>query len=69
MWALWLNRVGIILNFVAGFLVAPELLGIHRLEWADTKLEHLAIKGRARLNSGFYFPGGGGKSARGFEKG
>jgi hypothetical protein len=54
MWAVWLNRVGIILNFIAGFLVAPELLGIHRLEWADAKLERFAIKGRERLKSGAY---------------
>jgi hypothetical protein len=27
----WLNRIGIILNFCAGFMVAPELLGVSRL--------------------------------------
>jgi hypothetical protein len=26
----WLNRLGIIFNFLAGFLVAPELIGIRR---------------------------------------
>jgi hypothetical protein len=36
--AVWLNRIGIILNFLAGFMLAPELLGIERLrrleEWS-----------------------------------
>jgi hypothetical protein len=27
----WLNRIGIILNFCAGFLVAPEIIGTTRL--------------------------------------
>ena len=54
MWALWLNRVGIILNFVAGFLVAPELLGIRRLEWADARLKRFSEKGKARLQAGAY---------------
>jgi hypothetical protein len=31
MWALWLNRIGIVLNFLAGFMLAPELIGIERI--------------------------------------
>src|SRR5438552_568713 len=42
MWAVWLNRVGIILNFVAGFLVAPELLGIKRVEAVEEWLKQTA---------------------------
>lgn len=54
MWAIWLNRAGIILNFIAGFLVAPELLGIHRLEWADAKLNQFASTAKKRLKYGGY---------------
>ncbi len=28
----WLNRIGIILNFFAGFMVAPELFGVERIK-------------------------------------
>ena len=35
----WLNRAGIILNFVAGFLLAPELIGIERLQKLENKIE------------------------------
>ncbi|MFD2937075.1 hypothetical protein [Spirosoma flavum] len=35
----WLNRVGIILNFIAGFLVAPDLIGIDRLETFENRVE------------------------------
>lgn len=38
----WLNRIGIILNFLAGFLLSPTLLGLERLQrieaWAERKL-------------------------------
>ena len=52
MWAMWLNRVGIILHFLAGFLVAPELLGTHRLEWADARLKRFVEEQRRRRKSG-----------------
>jgi hypothetical protein len=38
----WLNRLGIILNFCAGFMVAPELLGTVRLEKFEKALEDKA---------------------------
>jgi uncharacterized membrane protein len=34
-----LNRVGIVLNFLAGFMLAPELLGVERLRKAEIYLE------------------------------
>jgi len=47
--AVWLNRIGIILNFCAGFLVAPELIGSERLSRGRMILEiraeqHLFVK-------------------------
>ncbi len=35
----WLNRIGIILNFLAGFLIAPELIGIERIRRLEALLE------------------------------
>ena len=35
----WVNRIGIILNFCAGFLLAPELIGIQRLQRFEKFLE------------------------------
>jgi hypothetical protein len=37
----WLNRAGIILNFLAGFMLAPELLGLHRLREFEAYLEQM----------------------------
>jgi hypothetical protein len=37
---LWLNRIGIILNFCAGFMLAPELLGTKRLLVIEAKTKH-----------------------------
>jgi hypothetical protein len=54
MWLVWVNRLGIVLNFVAGFLVAPELLGIQRLERAERSLETFTKKGRGWLEGGRY---------------
>lgn len=34
-----LNRVGIVFNFVAGFLIAPELIGIDRLKRWENAIE------------------------------
>ena len=44
MFAEWLNRVGIILNFLAGFLLAPELIGIDRIKKAEKKMESTGAK-------------------------
>src|SRR6478672_7188862 len=39
----WVNRTGIILNFFAGFMLAPELIGVDRLirfeKWLETKIQ------------------------------
>jgi hypothetical protein len=35
----WVNRIGIILNFCAGVLLAPELIGIQRLQRFEKFLE------------------------------
>jgi hypothetical protein len=40
----WLNRIGIILNFVAGFLLAPELIGLDRIRRFETRLEKTAAR-------------------------
>ncbi len=37
----WLNRFGILLNFIAGFLIAPELIGIKRLKKFEQRLEKI----------------------------
>jgi len=36
---IWLNRAGIILNFLAGFMLAPELIGLARLQRAEDRIE------------------------------
>lgn len=44
----WLNRLGIILNFLAGFLLAPELIGLERIRRFEERMEKSAsswIKG------------------------
>jgi hypothetical protein len=35
----WLNRIGILLNFLAGFLIAPELIGVERIHRFEVILE------------------------------
>jgi hypothetical protein len=35
----WLNRLGIVLNFVAGILIAPELIGRDRIRRAEERIE------------------------------
>lgn len=47
----WANRIGIILNFAAGFLLAPELLGLKRIEQAQTVLQKTIRKLRYFLES------------------
>lgn len=39
-----LNRIGIILNFLAGFMVAPEVIGLERLKSFENSLEKLSEK-------------------------
>lgn len=61
-----LNRIGIILNFLAGFLLAPELLGTERLKRIEDFLERLApriadsgihiISKTSQFFRDFYFP-------------
>jgi hypothetical protein len=40
----WLNRIGIVLNFVSFFLVAPEILGENRLIRIELRLQSLLVK-------------------------
>lgn len=35
----WVNRIGIILNFLAGFMLAPDLIGRERLLLIESKIE------------------------------
>lgn len=35
----WVNRIGIIFNFLAGFMIAPELIGIERLKRIELNIE------------------------------
>jgi hypothetical protein len=37
----WLNRIGIILNFCAGFMLAPELIGAKRLQRMELLMENV----------------------------
>jgi|GEM_PF-6740948 len=37
-----INRIGIVLNFLAGFMLAPELLGVERLRKAENSIESLS---------------------------
>src|SRR5438105_240637 len=37
----WLNRAGIILNFLAGFMLAPDLIGLARLKKFEAALERV----------------------------
>jgi hypothetical protein len=36
----WINRFGIIFNFIAGFLLAPELIGSKRLKKWENRIEN-----------------------------
>jgi hypothetical protein len=40
----WTNRIGIIFNFVAGFMLAPELLGKRRLLRFEVMIEAFLFK-------------------------
>lgn len=46
----WLNRIGIILNFCAGFMVAPELLGVERLTRIEIVIENSIEKFISSIN-------------------
>jgi hypothetical protein len=39
----WLNRIGIILNFCAGFMVAPELIGVSRLRKLEKRIKTISL--------------------------
>lgn len=53
MWDLWLTRIGIILNFFAAFLIAPDVLGQRRLEAWQQALDRLVGRALAALQRGF----------------
>jgi hypothetical protein len=56
MGAAWVNRIGIILTFLAGFMVAPELISIERINKFEDSLEKRMDRFRAWANR--MFPGG-----------
>jgi len=35
----WINRIGLILDFTAGFLLAPEIIGKRRLEMLEQRID------------------------------
>jgi len=47
----WLNRLGIILNFLAGFMLAPELIGIERLKKIELFLERVLLHVKSTLDT------------------
>lgn len=53
MWTAWLTRFGIILSFIAAFLIAPDLLGQRRLESWRAALARRAMYMLLKLKSGF----------------
>ncbi|HEX6371028.1 MAG TPA: hypothetical protein VF006_19075 [Longimicrobium sp.] len=46
----WVNRIGVILNFAAGFMVAPELIGLDRLRHLETRIERRLESIRSSLH-------------------
>lgn len=46
----WLNRIGIILNFFAGFMIAPELIGQKRLQQWEGRIERFAVHTRESIH-------------------
>jgi hypothetical protein len=46
----WVNRMGIILNFCAGFLLAPELIGVQRLQRFEKFLEESILRFRNAIS-------------------
>ncbi len=49
-----LNQIGIVLNFFAGFLLAPELLGQRRLKAFEMHLEKLLHKSHNHINTSIH---------------
>jgi hypothetical protein len=47
----WLNRLGIVLNFLAGFMLAPELIGLERIKNAEKFLQVFSIRSQDHLHS------------------
>lgn len=49
----WINRIGIILNFLAGFMLAPDIIGKENINFFEDKLEikinYLIIKTQVSL--------------------
>jgi hypothetical protein len=39
-----INRIGIVLNFIAGFMVAPELLGPNNVQKAEDLIEKILLR-------------------------
>lgn len=46
----WLNRIGIILSFLAGFMLAPELIGEERIKKFERTLEFISDSSYRRMS-------------------
>jgi hypothetical protein len=47
----WLNRLGILLNFIAGFLLAPQLIGVARIHRIENALERALGAAQHRVDA------------------
>ncbi len=47
----WLNRIGIILNFIAGLLITPEIFGAERIKKFECKLENALVLSSAKIDN------------------
>lgn len=45
-----INRIGIVLNFLAGFMLAPELLGVERLRKVENYIDKWALVTKHRID-------------------
>lgn len=50
----WLNRIGIVLNLLAGFMVAPELIGIQRIRRVESHLKQRTQAAKKHLKKSIH---------------
>ena len=60
----WFNRIGIILDLLAGFMIAPELIGEERLQRWEGRIEQFAVHTRESITRLAPMSGHRGKSSR-----
>lgn len=53
--SLWLNRVGITLDFLAGFMLAPEIIGLDRIQKLENIFEDRLLKIKKNLLQPFEY--------------